>query len=611
MNFDLFVIPFVAGSLILFAILLARYAYWIVQMPRADRRKAWMGFFRPAFFRSVWEVFRESLLHKKVFRVNAMLGWMHMSFAFGWFLLIIVGTMETKFHKHKVFNMPYDPIFLRYFEHDVSGFFFAEVFSFIMDMLLLILLTATLLAIYKRIRSRLFGMKKTTKLILGDRIALYSLWSVFPLRFLAESFTSGRYQNGGFLTGTAGELFATFLPLQYLEYPAWWSYSSALFVFFIFIPFSRYNHIPTEIFLIFMRNCGIRTGERFTGYTEFEIYACSRCGICIDKCQLSHVRSNQTQAVYFLQDIRRNILQNDITLNCMLCGRCTEFCPVGIKADHLRKIKRKDFSLDDGFSYKYTEEKIVVSPITYEVGYFAGCMTHLTPTVKIAMEGLLQMAGVKYLFIDRDGTICCGRPLNLSGNERQARALIRENKHIIQQSGIKTLVTSCPICLRIFQNDYHLDIEILHHSQYLLRLVEQGRIEVPPLDLTMAYHDPCDLGRGLQIYDEPRSLLVRCGALVEVNEQRAEALCCGNSLSDFITPERKRQEMRDLALQSLMASDPDMLVTSCPQCKKSFTYGTSKPVRDIAEVVMDAVKKGKWHASVPMEHTPGQTKIIN
>lgn len=587
MNFELFVIPFVTGALILFAVLLARYAYWIVQMPRSDRRKAWMGFFRPAFFRSLWEVFRESLLHKKVFRVNAMLGWMHMSFAFGWFLLILFGTLETKFHKHKVFNMPYDPIFLRYFEHDERQFFFARGFSFVMDFLLLILLLATLLAIYKRIRSRFFGMKKTTKLITGDKIALYSLWSVFPLRFLAESFTSGLYHNGGFLTGTAGQAFASFLPLQYLELPAWWAYSSALFVFFVFLPFSRYNHIPTELFLIFLRNCKIKTCDKFSGYTEFEIYSCSRCGICIDKCQLAHVRPQPTQAVYFLQDIRRNILQPDKMFNCMLCGRCTEFCPVGIKADHLRKIKRKDTELEFGFSYKYAEEQITVPPVSYDVGYFAGCMTHLTPTIKNAMVALLKKADVKYLFIDENGTVCCGRPLNLSGNERQAKSLMRENKYIIQQSGIKTLVTSCPICLRVFKESYNLNIEVLHHSQYLLRLVEEGKIPVHPSDLSMVYHDPCDLGRGLHIYDEPRTLLAQCGALLSAPQEKAEALCCGNSLADFITPENKRQEMRNLALDELLSPNPDILVTACPQCKKSFNYGSRVPVKDIAEVLAE------------------------
>lgn len=590
-SFDPFVIPFAAGALILFAILLARYTYWIVQMPRSDRRKAWMGFFRPAFFKSLWEVFRESLIHKKVFRINAMLGWMHMSFAFGWFLLIIVGTFESKFHKHKVFNRPWDPIFLRYFEHDDSRFFFADGFSFIMDLLLLILLTATLLAVFKRIRSRFFGMKRTTSLITGDKIALYSLWLIFPMRFLAESFTAGRYHNGGFLTGTAGDAFASFLPLEYMEYPAWWGYSSALFLFFVFLPFSRYNHIPTELFLIFLRNCGISTCKKYSGFTEFEIYSCSRCGICIDTCQLAEVRPQKTQAVYFIQELRRNILQTGTLFNCMQCGRCTEFCPVGIRADQLRSIKRKDYALEDGFMYKYLEDQVIMNPVPSQVGYFAGCMTHLTPTVKRSMEALMQKAGEKYVFLDKDGSICCGRPLSLTGNERQAKGLIRENKRIIRESGISVLVTSCPICLRIFRDEYHLEIEVLHHSQYLQRLVDSGRLTLKPSAASMVFHDPCDLGRGSGIYDEPRTLLASCGELMETIQQKAEALCCGNSLADLVTPEKDRQAMRDHALEVLLSDNPDILVTACPQCKKSFNHGTRTPVMDLAEVVLNSLEQ--------------------
>ncbi|MFO7722583.1 MAG: heterodisulfide reductase-related iron-sulfur binding cluster, partial [Bacteroidales bacterium] len=299
----------------------------------------------------------------------------------------------------------------------------------------------------------------------------------------------------------------------------------------------------------------------------------------------------QTQAVYFLQEIRRNILQTDTMMNCMLCGRCTEFCPVGIKADHIRKIKRKDIALENGFNYKYAEEKIVIDPVAFEVGYFAGCMTHLTPTVKIAVESLFRKAGVKYLFLDKDGTVCCGRPLQLSGNERQAKALVRENKRLFRESGIKTLVTSCPICLRIFKNEYNLDIEVLHHSQYLLRLVEQGLLEISPSSLSMVYHDPCDLGRGLQIFEEPRRLLAMAGELHETRQNRKEALCCGNSLADLVTPEQNRQQMRDHAIHELLESDPDILVTSCPLCKKSFSYGSPKPVKDIAEVLDQTIKR--------------------
>ncbi|OFX21012.1 MAG: hypothetical protein A2033_11850 [Bacteroidetes bacterium GWA2_31_9] len=593
MNFDYFVLPFCIGALILFTILSTRYAMWIVKLPRIDKRKAWLGILKFKFIGSIWEVFRESLLHRKIFKINAMLGWMHMSFAFGWFLLIVIGAMESKFHKSRVFNMPYDPIFLRYFEHNTHGFFFAEGFTFIMDLILLILLTATILAISKRVYSNLFGLKRTTKLILGDKIALYSLWTIFPLRFLAESFTSGLYNNGGFLTGTFGNIFASFLPLQMLEYPFWWAYSSALCLFFIFLPFSRYMHIPTEIFLIYLRNCGIRTSKNHTGYTEFEIYSCSRCGICIDKCQLTDVMQNKTQGVYFIQQIRRNILSSETAYNCLLCGRCTTYCPVGIDINKVRLLKRHDFAPENGFNFNYLDEKVTVAPFEYDVIYFAGCMTHLTPTIKNSMVKILNKSGDRYIFLDKEGSICCGKPLLFAGNEKQARELKYENKKLINKTGAKTLVTSCPICYNIFKNEYNLTIEVLHHSQYIKRLIENKKITLSKSQLNVVYHDPCELSRTNNVYDEPREILNAIANLQTTNHEKDNALCCGGSLGNFVISETERNKITNNMVAKLSEHKPDVIVTACPLCKKTMNKQSDVPINDISELVSNAILQEK------------------
>ena len=67
---------------------------------------------------------------------------------------------------------------------------------------------------------------------------------------------------------------------------AWWFYSSCLGIFFVALPFSRYMHIFTEIPLIFLRHYGLRSGEKESSFDHFQIEACSRCGVCIDPCQL-------------------------------------------------------------------------------------------------------------------------------------------------------------------------------------------------------------------------------------------------------------------------------------------------------------------------------------
>jgi Fe-S oxidoreductase len=190
--------------------------------------------------------------------------------------------------------------------------------------------------------------------------------------------------------------------------------------------------------------------------------------------------------------------------------------------------------------------------------------------------------------MDEDGSVCCGRPLLMAGLHEAAAELIRKNTEIISQSGAKTFVTSCPICYKVFNEEYKLQgVEVLHHSQYLLRLVESGKIKVNASGITAVYHDPCELGRGSKIYDEPRLLLKHMVTLNKSEQERENSLCCGGSVGDFSMNHAERKVIRNEALKVLLASEPDVLVTACPLCKKTFDNGSDAIVMDIAEIVAE------------------------
>jgi Fe-S oxidoreductase len=95
-----------------------------------------------------------------------------------------------------------------------------------------------------------------------------------------------------------------------------------------------------------------------------------------------------------------------------------------------------------------------------DVLFFAGCMTHLTPSIIVAMKKIMDSAGVKYHFMDENGGVCCGRPLMLAGRDKEARGLINHNSDIIWKSGAKILVTSCPICYKVFNESYYLETRV-------------------------------------------------------------------------------------------------------------------------------------------------------
>ena len=591
-HFISFVVPFYLGCLFLFGVLIYKFIRWIGLIDREERHAMWRNILSLKIFRAIGETVNESLLHRKIYRKNPLLGYMHMSLAFGWFMMIVVGKIESSIFNKSLLDDPSFAIFFRYFVRDKSLFFGQNTLSFIMDFLLIIVLSGLALAIFKRFRSRVLGMKKTTKQTSIDKVALTALWWIFPFRLLAESVTAGVAQNGSFFTKFVGNLFVTIgLPLEVIELPIWWAYSLTLCTFFVCMPFSRYMHIFTEILLIFLRKLGAKLPEKFNGYSFVQLNACSRCGICIDACQLNFSADiDNVQAASFIADTRYRRLSAEVLNNCLMCDRCVDACPVGVESTLIRQqIRHK--STEQGKLF-YTYEQSEKAKTKYNVIYFAGCMTHLTPAIIKSMKNIFEEANERYWFMDEDKGLCCGRPLRLQGFAQQADELMFRNKELIISSGVKLLVTSCPICYKTFKNDYLLkDMQIMHHTEYIDYLIKYGRIKVDKSGLDIVYHDPCELGRGCSIYDEPRRILQSVGNLKKTDYEKNKAYCCGSTLGNSILSSEKQRKVRDNALKMFSQSNPDVLATACPLCKKTFADGNRIKVKDIAEIVAENLEK--------------------
>src|ERR1035437_1224014 len=185
--------------------------------------------------RAIREIFMEGLIHRKVFKSNLLLGYMHMSLAFGWFMLIVVGKLETFFYTGKLANELYYPVFFRFFEQNPHKSGMLLFFNAVMDFVLLVVLSGIIVAILRRLRPGIAGMKKAVKHSLGDRLSLAALWLIFPLRLLAESTTAGYAGNGSFLTQPIGDFLAVVMPVQQLSIVFWWMYSLSLGTFMVSI----------------------------------------------------------------------------------------------------------------------------------------------------------------------------------------------------------------------------------------------------------------------------------------------------------------------------------------------------------------------------------------
>lgn len=587
-----FCIPFILGASVMFLTLAWKWGKWLWLLPRDDKKRILFGIPTRRTLAAVWEVVSESLLHRRIFRVNPLLGYMHMSLAFGWFLLIAVGWAETIAYLGFRYVPLQGHVFFKYFG---TGLEHKPVFDFVMDLLLLFVLSGVALAWGKRFYSRAMGLRRTTKHVPGDRVALSALWFIFPARLVAESATCALYGGGGFLTGGLGSWMAAhigMMPLMNLETAAWWFYSSCLGVFFVALPFSRYMHIFTEIPLIFLRHYRLKSGEKESSYDNFQVEACSRCGICIDPCQLQSVLGiDDVQSVYFLRDRRYGMLTREVAQNCLMCGRCQTKCPVGIDLNTLRLNSRDTMrNTPDERRYDYFKG-LDRSEGEGKVGYFAGCMTLLTPRTMTAMERIFTAAGEEVWWADRNGGVCCGRPLKLSGETDSARRMMEYNTQLFRRHGIRTLVTSCPICLKVFREEYRLDgIRVIHHSQYILELLSAGRLRLERGAASYAYHDPCELGRGSGIYDEPRRVIEAVGTLLEPAHTREDALCCGSSVANTVISDGDQVRIATSVADELTATGADAIVTACPLCKKALVRGTTTEVCDLAEIVAKRIR---------------------
>lgn len=386
----------------------------------------------------------------------------------------------------------------------------------------------------------------------------------------------------------------------------------------------RGMHGPKEVVIVFVDDGRLSARDKEAQY-------CIGCGMCLLHCPVYNVLGPEFgpsghkggQGVYLAGS--RGKLDESIDAGlylCTSCGSCTEVCPARIETKKgLTSIRGDSQRLKKDISPE--RAAIIASVRNYdnpwqtprrakakwseglglrskgEMLFFAGCSTSLTSPENAARAvRLLRACGTEPAYLGPSEK-CCGSTVRKLGEESLARQKAEECFADFKRAGAKMIVTSCPGCASAL--DHYSDlvekhgVKIQHISQFLDEHLAPSLLAPVEGLGRVVYHDPCDLGRALGVYEPPRRLIEKTlrTKVAEMECTRELSACCGSGSGVKSAYPSLAAEIGRDRLALAVAADADTLVTACPWCVQNLRdcQGDSGTVRvlDLVEVLDSAL----------------------
>jgi heterodisulfide reductase subunit D len=214
---------------------------------------------------------------------------------------------------------------------------------------------------------------------------------------------------------------------------------------------------------------------------------------------------------------------------------------------------------------------------------------------------ILDRSGTEFTTLGEDER-CCGYPLYVAGMRDSMKALAEHNVQRVRRVGARRVVFTCPSCYYAWSHLYPevVDVsglELIHATELLAELLDDGKLEMGPVEETVTYHDPCDLGRKSGVYDAPREVLARIPGLEfrEMASSRENALCCGGGGDVEVSDPTVSTAVAGRRLEQVVETGAKYVVSACQQCKRTLQEGARRNkirVRaiDIAELVWQSLE---------------------
>ncbi len=376
----------------------------------------------------------------------------------------------------------------------------------------------------------------------------------------------------------------------------------------------------------------------------FDADACMQCGRCQQRCPayLTGKPLSPMKVITGIGELAASEKGNGLIehvsreaiWSCTTCRACEEVCPASI--EHIGKIveMRRSLVLMEGefpgdaarraceaievngnpFGLssaargdwaKSLPVSIVKGKCEADILYFTGCYAAYDPRNRKVAESFVQIceaAGVSVSILG-GAEHCCGEPARKLGNEYLYRMVADSNIEAIRASKARRVVTTCPHCFNTLARDYRelgLDLPpVEHHSTFIARLIEVGKLKLKQEGFAATFHDSCYLARYRDIVDEPRELLRAAGCeLKEMEAFGKSGFCCGAGGGRILAEEKLGTPIVDERLRQASQTGVSMLLSACPFCLSMFEDGLkrsrdSKPPKpfDLAEIVAQRIER--------------------